>query len=137
MPEHIELTRSTEEEKQSQLKRLQDVHQCHAHEAPAMLERLMRTVIDNGNVFAALMDAVCCYSLGQITNALFEVGAVPQQYVVRSPLQRGLPALTFVSAMPQVTWLDSYRSAGQRASFLWREEGANRQPRPEVHRAPH
>jgi isobutyryl-CoA mutase len=74
VPEHIELARSTEEEKQSQLKRLQDFHQRHAQEAPAMLERLKRTVIDNGNVFAVLMDAVRCCSLGQITNALFEVG---------------------------------------------------------------
>jgi methylmalonyl-CoA mutase len=39
-----------------------------------MLERLKRTVIDNGNVFEVLMDAVRCCSLGQITNALFEVG---------------------------------------------------------------
>jgi len=39
-----------------------------------MLERLKRTVIDNGNVFAVLMEAVRCCSLGQITNALFEVG---------------------------------------------------------------
>ncbi len=39
-----------------------------------MLERLKRTVIDNGNVFEVLMDAVRCCSLGQITSALFEVG---------------------------------------------------------------
>jgi methylmalonyl-CoA mutase len=74
VPEHIELARSTEEEKQSQLKRLQDFHHRHAHEAPAMLERLKRTVIDNGNVFEVLVDAVRVASLGQITNALFEVG---------------------------------------------------------------
>ena len=34
----------------------------------------LRAVIDNGNVFAVLMDAVRVCSLGQITNALFEVG---------------------------------------------------------------
>lgn len=39
-----------------------------------MLDRLKRTVIDNGNVFDVLMDAVRVCSLGQITNALFEVG---------------------------------------------------------------
>ncbi|GIL03786.1 MAG: hypothetical protein BroJett031_03060 [Betaproteobacteria bacterium] len=82
MPEHIEPARSTEEGKQSQLKRLQDFHQRHASQAPAMLERLKRTVIDNGNVFAVLMDALRCCSLGQITSALFEVGAVPEEYVV-------------------------------------------------------
>jgi isobutyryl-CoA mutase len=74
VPEHIELARSTEEEKQSQLRRLHDFHARHAHEAPAMLKRLQQAVIDNGNVFAVLMDAVRCCSLGQITNALFEVG---------------------------------------------------------------
>jgi isobutyryl-CoA mutase len=73
-PQSLELARSTEEEKQSQLKRLQDFHTRHAAEAPAMLERLKRTVIDNGNVFEVLMDAVRCCSLGQITSALFEVG---------------------------------------------------------------
>ena len=70
----IELARSTEEEKQSQLARLADFHARHAAESPAMLTRLQQTVINNGNVFEVLMDAVRCCSLGQITNALFEVG---------------------------------------------------------------
>ncbi|MFD0667738.1 fused isobutyryl-CoA mutase/GTPase IcmF [Ramlibacter sp. MAHUQ-53] len=74
IPEKLELARSTEEEKQSQLARLQDFHQRHAGEAPAMLKRLQQAVIDNGNVFEVLMDAVRVCSLGQITNALFEVG---------------------------------------------------------------
>ena len=74
VPEHIELARSTEEEKQSQLRRLADFHARHAAVAPAMLQRLQQTVMDNGNVFAVLMDAVRCCSLGQITHALFEVG---------------------------------------------------------------
>jgi methylmalonyl-CoA mutase len=39
-----------------------------------MLKRLQDTVIANGNVFAVLMDAVRVCSLGQITDALFEVG---------------------------------------------------------------
>ena len=46
----------------------------HAAEAPAMLARLRQAVIDNANVFEVLMDAVRCCSLGQITEALFEVG---------------------------------------------------------------
>ena len=46
----------------------------HAADAPAQLKRLQQAVIANGNVFAVLMDAVRCCSLGQITNALFEVG---------------------------------------------------------------
>ncbi|MGI9024272.1 MAG: methylmalonyl-CoA mutase family protein, partial [Burkholderiaceae bacterium] len=70
----VELMRSTEEEKQSQLKRLHDFHQGHASESPAMLARLRQAVIDNRNVFEVLMDAVRVCSLGQITDALFEVG---------------------------------------------------------------
>jgi methylmalonyl-CoA mutase len=74
VPDPIELARSTEEEKQSQLKRLQDFQSRHATEAPAMLKKLQQAVIKNENVFAVLMDAVRVCSLGQITNALFEVG---------------------------------------------------------------
>jgi methylmalonyl-CoA mutase len=70
----LELARSTEEEKQGQLKRLQDFHQRHAKESPAMLKRLKQAVIANDNVFEVLMDAVRVCSLGQITHALFEVG---------------------------------------------------------------
>ncbi|MBC7704830.1 MAG: methylmalonyl-CoA mutase, partial [Rhodoferax sp.] len=70
----LELARSTDDEKQNQLKRLEAFHQVHAAESPAMLKRLQQTVITNGNVFEVLMDAVRCCSLGQITNALFEVG---------------------------------------------------------------
>ncbi|MFN7572363.1 MAG: methylmalonyl-CoA mutase family protein, partial [Betaproteobacteria bacterium] len=74
VPEHIELARSTDEEKQSQLQRLRAFHARNAQAAPAMLDRLKRAVIDNGNVFAVLMEAVRLCSLGQITTALFEVG---------------------------------------------------------------
>lgn len=72
--EKLELARSTEEEKHSQLQRLADFHTRHAAEAPAMLQRLQQAVIENRNVFAVLMDAVQVCSLGQITTALFEVG---------------------------------------------------------------
>ena len=70
----LELARSTEEEKQSQLTRLDEFHTNHANESPAMLKLLQKAVIDNANVFEVLMDAVRVCSLGQITNALFEVG---------------------------------------------------------------
>ena len=49
--DHIELARSTDEEKQSQLKRLHDFRDRHAGEAPATLRRLQKAAIDNGNVF--------------------------------------------------------------------------------------
>jgi methylmalonyl-CoA mutase len=70
----LELARSTDDEKQSQLKRLADFHALHAAAAPAQLKRLQQAVIENKNVFEVLMDAVRVCSLGQITNALFEVG---------------------------------------------------------------
>jgi methylmalonyl-CoA mutase len=74
VPTALELARSTEAEKQSQLDRLAGFHARHAAEAPAMLQRLQAAVIENRNVFEVLMQAVRCCSLGQITNALFEVG---------------------------------------------------------------
>jgi methylmalonyl-CoA mutase len=70
----IELARSTEAEKESQLQRLHDFHARHANEAPAMLKRLQQAVTAQADVFEVLMDAVRCCSLGQITAALFEVG---------------------------------------------------------------
>jgi methylmalonyl-CoA mutase len=73
-PEKLELARSTEEEKRSQLARLADFHARNAAKAPEMLARLQRTVIENGNVFAELVQTVRYCSLGQITKALFEVG---------------------------------------------------------------
>ncbi|MGH8688126.1 MAG: methylmalonyl-CoA mutase family protein, partial [Burkholderiales bacterium] len=73
-PAKIELIRSTEEEKQGQLKRLRDFHARNEKAAPAMLERLRQAVIKDENVFAVLMEAVRVCSLGQITHALFEVG---------------------------------------------------------------
>jgi isobutyryl-CoA mutase len=74
VPDHIELARSTEEEKQSQLKRLHDFQTRNANQAPLWLAKLKQAVIDDGNVFAVLIDAVRHCSLGQIANALYEVG---------------------------------------------------------------
>ena len=74
VPRKLELIRSTEEEKQSQLRRLREFHERHRQESGPMLKRLQQAVIDDQNVFAVLMDAVRVASLGQITHALFEVG---------------------------------------------------------------
>jgi methylmalonyl-CoA mutase len=73
-PQTVELARATEQEKQSQLARLADFHARHAAEAPAALGRLQAAAMNGDNVFAALMDAVRCCSLGQISDAFFEVG---------------------------------------------------------------
>ena len=73
-PETIELARSTDEEKQSQLRRLSDFHARHKEEAPAAIRRVQQAAMDNGNIFEALVDAVQYCSLGQLTEGLFEVG---------------------------------------------------------------
>src|SRR5262245_33778673 len=74
VPEKIELIRSTEAEKQSQLKRLRDFQGKNSSQSKEMLDRLRQAVIRDENVFAVLMEAVRVCSLGQITHALFEVG---------------------------------------------------------------
>ncbi len=74
VPAVHELARSTEEEKRRQLDRLAEFRDRHAEERPAALARVQQAALDGGNVFAALMDAVRCCSLGEISDALFEVG---------------------------------------------------------------
>jgi len=70
----LELARATEGEKQSQLARLHDFHDRHGADAPAALAELQEVATSGGNVFEALMHAVRYCSLGQITDALYEVG---------------------------------------------------------------
>ncbi|VEN72928.1 Isobutyryl-CoA mutase / P-loop GTPase [Candidatus Desulfarcum epimagneticum] len=72
--ESVELARSTDDEKDSQLKRLDDFQTRHRDEAPAALEKLTETALSGGNMFASLMEAARVCSLGQITGALYEVG---------------------------------------------------------------
>jgi isobutyryl-CoA mutase len=73
-PHTVPLARATEAEKQSQLDRLAAFHARHADEAPAATARLQQVAMDGGNVFAELMNAVRVCSLGQISDAFFEVG---------------------------------------------------------------
>jgi methylmalonyl-CoA mutase len=70
----LELARSTEAEKRKQLKRLRDFHKAGAKDSPAAIARLQAAAVKGQNVFAELMDAVRVCSLGQITEALFNVG---------------------------------------------------------------
>jgi methylmalonyl-CoA mutase len=70
----LELARATEAEKQSQLDRLADFRTRHAGAAPEAIARLQQACIEGGNVFEALMEAVRHCSLGQISDAFFEVG---------------------------------------------------------------
>jgi methylmalonyl-CoA mutase len=70
----IPLARATKEEIESQLKRLADFQTRNAKKAPAALERLQKVSLSGENIFAELMDTVRVCSLGQITQALYEVG---------------------------------------------------------------
>jgi isobutyryl-CoA mutase len=70
----LALARSTDEEKQNQIRRLRDFHQRHQSKSELAIERLKQAAINDENVFDVLMDAVQYCSLGQITNAFFEVG---------------------------------------------------------------
>ena len=74
LSESVELARATEAEKRSQLKRLEDFKKRHEEKAPDALKRLQRAAISGGNIFEELMESVKWCTLGQITQALFEVG---------------------------------------------------------------
>jgi len=74
MPPTPELVRSTDAEKQRQLARLAEFQQRNASAAAAMVLRLQQAATAGENLFAVLMDAVRVLSLGQISQALFEVG---------------------------------------------------------------
>ncbi len=70
----IELARSTEQEKRSQIRRLHEFQTRNTERTSEALNRVKRAAVNNENVFAELMQAVRYCSLGQITQALFEVG---------------------------------------------------------------
>ncbi|MCM3627577.1 methylmalonyl-CoA mutase family protein [Paenibacillus glycanilyticus] len=77
-PEEIhsdtELARSTEEEKQAQIRQLQAFQIKHQQECAGALEELKLAAVSEGNLFEALMEVVKSASIGQITNTLFEIG---------------------------------------------------------------
>ena len=68
------MIRATTEEKEYQIRMLNNLQQANADQSKAALDRLQHAAIQNTNVFAELMETVKCCSLGQITEALFEVG---------------------------------------------------------------
>jgi len=70
----LELARATDQEKQSQLARLRAFHDAHATERDEQLARLKAAATNGENLFEVLMDAVRCCSLGEITEAFFDVG---------------------------------------------------------------
>ncbi|MFI5622154.1 fused isobutyryl-CoA mutase/GTPase IcmF [Nocardioides sp. NPDC051685] len=70
----VELARATETEKKSQLDRVHAFQAAHSAEAEAAIVRLKQAATSDENIFAALMDAARVCSLGQVTEAFFEVG---------------------------------------------------------------
>ncbi len=70
----VELSRSTDEEKQRQLSRLTAFQKCHVDQSAAAIAEVQQVAMAGENVFAALVEAVEHCSLGQLTQALFAVG---------------------------------------------------------------
>jgi methylmalonyl-CoA mutase len=69
-----EVIRSTTEEKEAQIATLETFKQRHQAQAETMLRKLQQVAIEDGNIFEALMETVKYCSLGQITQALYQVG---------------------------------------------------------------
>ncbi|HND84043.1 MAG TPA: methylmalonyl-CoA mutase family protein, partial [Chitinophagales bacterium] len=69
-----EVIRSTQEEKDKQISNLKALHTRNSDKANLHLQQLQQAALNNQNLFDVLMDTVKYCSLGQITNALFEVG---------------------------------------------------------------
>lgn len=71
-----EVIRSTEEEKQLQIQNLENFQKSHADKSEGILKDLQLAAMNQENLFEKMMEAVKFCSLGQITNALFEVGGM-------------------------------------------------------------
>jgi methylmalonyl-CoA mutase len=81
VPPTVELRRATPAEKDDQVESVRRFQAAHAHEAPAALARLRQVALDGGNVFAELMSTVRVATLGQISEALFDVGGAYRRNV--------------------------------------------------------
>lgn len=69
-----EVIRATEQEKKDQIQTTEELQAVHADRIPEELRKLQLKAIANDNLFDALMEACKLCTLGQITEALFEVG---------------------------------------------------------------
>ena len=69
-----EVIRATDDEKQVQLRNLNNLHKGNEDKADAMIVDLQKAAIKNENIFEMMMEVCKVCSLGQITSALFEVG---------------------------------------------------------------
>lgn len=71
---NMELARASYEEKELQINNLRAFQESHKDVAAEKLTNLKAAAVNNGNIFAELMETVKVASLGQITRALYEVG---------------------------------------------------------------
>jgi len=69
-----EVIRATEQEKKYQIYMLEQLHKGNEGKAEAFLKKVQEAAVKNQNIFSLLMDAAKVCSLGEISNALFEVG---------------------------------------------------------------
>ena len=74
VPDTMELARSTLDERTAAVERVRAFQAAHATEREAALDRLRQAALEGSSTFEVLMDAVRCCTLGEITDALFEVG---------------------------------------------------------------
>ncbi|MCZ2258727.1 fused isobutyryl-CoA mutase/GTPase IcmF [Sporosarcina sp. G11-34] len=72
--DNMEIARATQEEKETQIINLRVFQNNHKNETEKALQKLQQVAVSGGNIFAELMETVKVASLGQITNALYEVG---------------------------------------------------------------
>jgi methylmalonyl-CoA mutase len=69
-----EVIRATEDEKRYQIRMLEQLHRTREEESAEMIAKLKAAAIKNSNIFESLMEAAKYCSIGQITDALFDVG---------------------------------------------------------------
>jgi methylmalonyl-CoA mutase len=74
IPRDVELRRATDEEKHEQIDNVRDLQKRNAAKIDESLARLKKIALDGGNVFAQMMETARYASMGQITEALYEVG---------------------------------------------------------------
>jgi len=72
--DRMKITRTTAEEKNERLRKLQEFQEGHRERAVPALEKLREVALGDGNIFEELLNTVQFASLGQITRVLYEVG---------------------------------------------------------------
>jgi methylmalonyl-CoA mutase len=72
--DNMEIARASKEEKETQIQNLRAFQERNEAYAAEAIDRLKQAAIHNQNIFAELMETVKYASLGQITQALYEVG---------------------------------------------------------------